>query len=71
MSYLFTSISYSEKTYTITAQEPSIYEYLNQTPRNYPKDVTVIIGYQISPLRILSSHVLKNTYFLGIQILTK
>ena len=28
MSYLFTSISYSEKTYTITAQEPSIYSLI-------------------------------------------
>ena len=26
VSYLFTSISYLEKTYTITAQEPSIYD---------------------------------------------
>ena len=30
-SYLFTHISYLEKTYTITAQEPSIYFYERST----------------------------------------
>ena len=29
VSYLFTTISYLEKTYTITAREPSIYEFMN------------------------------------------